>query len=135
MKFEIKVTYNKNVDGELKKVTEPFIVEAETFGHAETRIYEKMEELTQAVLEIKSIARKEYDEVFTDEQTGDGEYWHLVKGEYFDIDSKKIKTQYLLKANDPKEAIDRINEVIDITGFKITYSEETKITDVFLIEE
>jgi hypothetical protein len=132
MNFEIKIQYNKNVNGQLKKVTEPFIVEAETFGHAETRAYEEMEKLSQAVLEIKSISRKEYEHIFTE---AGGEYWHLVKGEYDDIDDKKAKPQYLIQANDPKEAINKIADAIDITGFEITYSEKTKIADVFLIEE
>ena len=46
--FTVKVKYTKQLEnGTFKRVTEPYLLTAMTFGNAETRIFEKLDEIVR----------------------------------------------------------------------------------------
>ena len=71
--FEAKVRYDKRLDdGQEKKVTEVFVVDALSFTEAETKITEEMSAYTSGEIFIKAITRATYSEVlFSDDSKDD----------------------------------------------------------------
>ena len=136
--FICKIRYEKTQeDGLQKKVTESYVVDAVSFGEAESRIIEEMQAYISGEFEVIDISRAAFKEIFfSDEETADR--WYNAKLEFITIDEKTEKEKrsaivYLVQAGTFDNALKNVNEVmggtmIDYVTAKI---EETKLMDVF----
>ena len=136
--FEAKVRYDKTMEnGDLKKVTETYVVDALSFGEAEKRAIEEITPFVNDGLEIADLKIAQYKEVFfADNQQADR--WYVAKLAFITIDEKTDKEKktsvfYLVNAGNINSAIKNIDEVMG--GTMIDYQtinvSETTIMDVF----
>lgn len=111
--FTIKVKYTKQFeDGRLKRVTEPYLVDAVSFTDAEARIYEEVGSQISGEFLITGISKTDYADIFYYEDSDD---WYKCKLTYVSVDAdsgkeKKISSNFLVTAANVKEAYDRIKE-------------------------
>jgi hypothetical protein len=136
MWFVTKVKYNRTDEqGLLKQVTEQYLLDADTFTEAETRIYEQLEQLIRGDFDVEAMSKTNYTDVFF---YGDAALWHKCKIQYFLVDEnsgkeKKITQYMLVEAQTVKEAYDRIKESLKNMTIDFTVPDviETKIMEVF----
>lgn len=139
--FEVKARYDKTMEnGDLKKVTETYVVDALSFGEAEKRAIEEITPFVNDGLEIADLKIAQYKEVFfADNQQADR--WYVAKLAFITIDEKtnkekKTRVCYLVNAGNFYAAIKNIGEVM--AGTMIDYDtlnvSETQILDVFEYE-
>ena len=111
--FTVKVKYTKQLeDGRLKRVTEPYLLDAVSFTDAEARIYEELGSQITGEFIITNIAKTDYADIFYYEDADD---WYKCKLNYISIDAdsgkeKKVSNNFLVTAGSVKEAYDRIKE-------------------------
>lgn len=138
--FECKIKYTKidNKTGKDKTVTEPYLVNAVTWGEAEERIFKEAETLGIRECEIKIITPRKYEEIHAYEADG---YWFKCKITFLDTDEtsgKEVKTnsEILINAENTKQADERIKECLKniLVPFAIRKIEETAIIDIFPYE-
>jgi hypothetical protein len=136
MWFITKVKYNRTDEqGLLKQVTEQYLLNADTFTEAETRIYEQLEQLIRGDFDVEAMSKTNYTDVFF---YGDAALWHKCKIQYYLADEntgkeKKITQYMLVEAQTVKEAYDRIRESLRTMTIDFTVPDviETKIIDVY----
>lgn len=139
MWFECRARYDKmQENGTVKKVNEPYLVDALSFSEAEARFVENLTPYMSGEFFVSAIKRTKIAEIFFDD-TSD-KYW-LVKVNFITIDEKtgvekKAPTYILVQANDDASAKERFNEGMKGTmaDFAIESISETKIMDVFPIK-
>ena len=111
--FTIKVKYTKQLeDGRLKRVTEPYLVDAISFTDAEARIYEEVGTNIKGEFLITGISKTDYADSFYYEDADD---WYKCKLTYVSVDAdsgkeKKVSNNFLVTASSVKEAYERIKE-------------------------
>jgi len=111
--FTIKVKYTKQLeDGRLKRVTEPYLVDAISFTDAEARIYEEVGTNIKGEFLITGISKTDYADIFYYEDADD---WYKCKLSYVSVDAdsgkeKKVSNNFLVTASSVKEAYERIKE-------------------------
>ena len=111
--FTIKVKYTKQLeDGRLKRVTEPYLVDAISFTDDEARIYEEVGTHVKGEFLITGISKTDYADIFYYE---DAEDWYKCKLTYVSVDAdsgkeKKISNNFLVTAHNVKQAYERIKE-------------------------
>lgn len=111
--FTIKVKYTKQLeDGRLKRVTEPYLVDAISFTDAEARIYEEVGTNVKGEFLITGISKTDYADIFYYEDADD---WYKCKLTYVSVDAdsgkeKKISNNFLVTAHNVKQAYERIKE-------------------------
>jgi hypothetical protein len=111
--FTIKVKYTKQLeDGRLKRVTEPYLVDAISFTDAEARIYEEVGTNVKGEFIITGISKTDYADIFYYEDADD---WYKCKLTYVSVDAdsgkeKKISNNFLVTAHNVKQAYERIKE-------------------------
>lgn len=111
--YTIKVKYTKQLeDGRLKRVTEPYLVDAVSFTDAEARIYEEIGTAVKGEFLITGISKTEFADIFYYE---DSEDWYKCKLTYVNLDAdsgkeKKVSQNFLVTAKNVKDAYDRIGE-------------------------
>ena len=136
--FEAKIRYDKTMEnGDLKKVTETYVVDALSFSEAEKRILEKMGSYVSGEIEVCGLKIAPYKEIFfADSNMADR--WYIAKLAFITIDEKtdkekKTRVCYLVNAGNINAAIKNIEEVM--AGTMIDYDtlnvSETQILDVF----
>ena len=136
--FETIVRYDKiQESGEMKKVSEVYVVDAITFGEAEKRIAEEMKPYMSGDFDIKNINPAPYSEIFFSDKDTDDKYYR-VKLAFITIDEKtekekKSKVTYLVQANSLEQARKNTEEVMNGTmiDYEFVSVTETKILDVF----
>lgn len=134
--FECKVRYDKMADnGMVKKVNEPYLVDALTFTEAEARIIEEMKPFISGEYSISSEKKTKISEVFFKEG---GDRWYLVKVNFITLDEKsgvekKSTSQILVQAFDFDNAVANFKEGMEGTmaDYEIGSVTETMIMDVF----
>lgn len=134
--FEVKVKYEKiDERGALKKVSEPYLVDALTFTEAEARAIKELEPYLNGEFIMSGIARANYSDLFPFDNS---ELWFKCKIAYVSIDeekgTEKRKTSYVLvQANDVKEAWDNLTTAMSdsVVEYEINSIQETAIMDVF----
>ncbi len=136
--FEVGVRYDKTMeDGQQKKVTERYVIDALSFTEAEERIANEMSHYISGEYEIKSEVPAAYGEIFlTDNPKADKYY--KVKVAFISVDEKNGKEKrsvntYLVQGSSVKNALDNTNEVFKgtVIDYVITAINETKILDFF----
>lgn len=136
--FETIVRYDKTMeDGEVKKVSETYVVDAITFGEAEKSIAEIAKSYASGYFDIKNINPAPYSSIFFSDKDTDDKYYR-VKLAFITIDErtqkeKKSKVTYLVQANSLEQARKNTEEVMKGTMIDYEFSSvtETKILDVF----
>lgn len=134
--FECKAQFDKMMEnGSLKKVTEPYMVDALSFTEAEARIIDELTPFVSGGLEIKAVKKTRIGEIFWDDSA---DKWYLVKVAFITIDEKtaaekKQISQILVAGSDFKGAYDNLMEGMKgtLADFDIVSITETAIMDVY----
>lgn len=134
--FECKVRYDKMLEnGSVKKVTEPYLVDALSFTEAEARIIEEIRPFMSGDFSIPAIKKTNIAEIFPD-NTADR--WWLVKYNIVTIDEKsaverRTAVYVMVQADSQQAASDSFNKGMKGTmaDFEIEKVAETKIMDVY----
>lgn len=137
--FECKVAYDKvQENGAVKKVNEPYMVDALSFTEAEARITEEQTPFISGDFTVSAVKRTKIAEVFFDETA---DRWYLVKCAFITIDEKtavekRQVSQMLVAATDFKGAYDAFMENMKNTlaDFEIVSITETLIMDVYPVK-
>lgn len=136
--FETIVRCDKTMEsGEVKKVSEVYVVDAITFGEAEESITRIITKYTSGDFDIKNINPAPYSEIFFSDRDTDDKYYR-VKLAFITIDEKtqkekKSKVTYLVQAGSLEQARKNTEEVMNGTmiDYEFVSVTETKILDVF----
>ena len=133
--FECKVRYDKmQQDGSVKRVTEPYIVDALTFTEAEARIIKEAQPYISGEFSVSAVKRTKINEIFYD---GTGDKYYLAKVAFIQIaekgNEKKAATQYLVQAGDFDRALANIHEGMKgiLGDYEVQSIAETMIMDVY----
>ena len=134
--FECKVRYDKMMEnGMVKKVNEPYLVDALTFTEAEARILEEMKTFISGEYSIASEKKTRISEIFFNEG---GDRWYLVKVAFVTLDEKsgtekKSVSQILVQAFDFDSAVANFKKGMEgtLADFEIQSVSETLIMDVY----
>ena len=136
--FECKITYDKEIsaDGKLKKVSESYLLDAETFTDAEARMTELME--SRGAFTMDTVKKVRLAELFLDDKS---ERFYKAKVGFITLDEKagvekKKYVQMLVQADNFREALDNLNKGMKDTlaDYEIVQLQETPIMDVFPYE-
>lgn len=137
--LEVTVKYGRvNENGQEKKVTETYLVDAVTFGEAETKIYKEMEGLVSGEFRIMKMQRTNLAEIIPEIV---GDRWYKVKVTFITFDettgkAKRLSQFVLVFAETAKDANDRVIEAMKgmMAEFEITSISESNIVDIFQYE-
>jgi hypothetical protein len=137
--FECKVKYTKRLDsGKEQTVTENFLLDAVSFTDAETRIIRQMQQMVKGEFTVTDIKKSKIGEVFPYDS---GEWWFKATLSLVTIDEsagkeKKLRTMYLIMADDIKQALDRLDESLSylVIPYVVTSLAVSNIADVFPYE-
>lgn len=136
--FECKVRYEKTLEnGLVKKVTEPYLVDALSFTEAEKRFIEEIEPFMSGDFQVTDIKRAKYAELFeADEEAADR--WFKAKVAFITLDEKsgaekRSNQNMLIQAVDLRDAVKRLDKGMEGTmaDYVIVSIAETPIMDIF----
>ena len=139
--FECKIRYEKTLEnGMVKKVAEPYLVDALSFTEAEARIIEEMKPFISGEFTVSDIKRANYSELFfSDEEAADR--WFKSKLLFITLDEKsgnekKVATNVLIQASDLRDAVKKLDEGMkgSMADYEIASMAETAIMDVYRYE-
>lgn len=139
--FECKIRYEKTLEnGMVKKVTEPYLVDALSFTEAEARIIEEMKPFISGEFTVSDIKRANYSELFfCDEDAADR--WFKSKLLFITLDEKsgnekKVASNVLIQASDLRDAVKKLDEGMkgSMADYEIASMAETAIMDVYRYE-
>ena len=136
--YESKIRYEKTMEnGLVKKVNEPYLVDALSFTEAEKRILEEIAPFMTGDYQVADIKRANYAELF-ETVSDSADKWFRIKLVFITLDEKsgkerKTSQNVLVQAADLRGSIDRLDEgmkgsMMDYTIASVT---ETAIVDVF----
>lgn len=134
--FECKVKYQKiDENGRERPVNENFLLDAVSFTDAETRIIAMMQTMVRGEFAVTDIRKSKIAEVFPFEA---GEWWYRATINLVAIDEeagreKKLRSVYLIQADDIREALDRLDESLSflIVPYVVSSLAVSIIADVF----
>lgn len=134
--FECKVRYDKTMEnGAVKKVNEPYLVDALSFTEAEARIIEEQTPFISGEFSVSAVKRTKIAEIFWDDSA---DKWYLVKVAFITIDEKtaaekKSTSLILVAASDFKGALDNFTEGMKgtLADYEIVSIAETPLMDVY----
>lgn len=137
--IETKLKFNKTMEnGEVKKVTEQYLVNALSFTEAESKIIEETTHFISGDFTVEAVKKSNISEIFYDEY---GDKWYKVKVAFITLDEKsgleKKSNQYMMvQASDFHNALKNFTNGMKgtMTDFEIVSIAETKIMDVYDIE-
>ncbi len=119
----------------VKKVNEPYLVDALTFTEAEARIIEEMKPFISGEYSISSEKKTKISEIFFNDGA---DRYYLVKVNFITLDEnsgveKKTVSQILVQASDFEDAVEKFKEGMKGTmaDYEIGSISETMIMDVF----
>ena len=134
--IKTSVRFDKTMEnGAIKRVTEPYLVDALSFTEAEARIIEEVTPFISGEFTVSAVKKSKVSEIFWDES---GDRWYQVKAAFITINEKtgaekRSKTVFLVRASDFKSAYDNFMQGLKGTmaDFEIIGITETAIMDVF----
>ena len=137
--FTCKVTFDRQgEDGLIKKVTEPFLVDALSFTEAEARIAKEVNPFVTGEMLIADIKRTKIAEMFYNEE---GDKWYRCKINYLSVDEnkgveKRIAQNVMVQASSFKNAVDTLIDRMKgaLGDYEIASVIETNILDVYPYE-
>lgn len=121
LQFVCKVKYTKQQDnGELKRVTEQFLVHAPTFGNAEEEIYTHLGEMINGEFIVEAITKVSFEDIIVHDEFGD---WFEVTVKHTTSDGnsgkdKRDTSRYLTTAENAKDAYSKVMEIVKSTTFE-----------------
>jgi hypothetical protein len=136
--FECKVRYEKTLEnGMIKKVTEPYLVDALSFTEAERRFLEEIKPFMSGKFEVSDIKRAKFAEMF-ETTDSDADRWFKAKVAFITLDEKsgaekKTNQNMLVQASDLRDAVKRLDKGMEgsMVDYEIISVAETPIMDVF----
>lgn len=140
--FLCKIRYEKTMEnGMIKKVTEPYLVDALSFTEAETRIIEEMTPFISGEFTVSDIKRANYSELFpSDEEAADK--WYAGRLAFITLDEKsgnekRTYTNILIEAADIRDAMKKLDEGMrgTMADYQSISLKETPIVDVYPYSE
>ena len=134
--FQCKIRYEKTQEnGSIKKITEPYLVNALSFTESEARIVEEMKPFISGEFTVANISRYNVSEIFENES---GDKWYRAKVLFITIDERSAKenktaSYMLVHASNIDEAKKVLDEGMKgtIADYTVDKIEETKIIDIF----
>lgn len=136
--FECKVRYERMTEGTVKKVNEPYLVDALTFTEAEARIIEKITPFISGDFTISAVKKTRISEIFFDDR---GDKYYMVKVNFITVDDKtgaekKTANFMLVQASDFADSLKKFEEGMKGTmaDYEIASITETPIMDVFPLQ-
>ncbi len=136
--FECKVRYEKTQEnGMVKKVSEPYLVDALSFTEAETRITKEITPYMAGEFEVSDIKRVRYSEIFeSTEEVADK--WFECKLEFITIDErngneKRSNNRVLVQAANLRDAMKKLEAGMSTTmvDYNALSIKETALMDVY----
>lgn len=136
--FECKISYENEITGEgkMKKVSETYLLDAETFTDAEARMTEQLEGRGSFVME--TVKKVRYAELFLDNKS---ERFYKAKVGFINFDEKagiekKKFVAMLIQADTFAEALDNLNKGMKgtMSDYEIAMIQETPILEVLPYE-
>lgn len=136
--FLCKVKYEKTLEnGALKRVAEPYLVDALNFTEAERRLIEEVTPFMSGVFEVSDIKRARFADIFESSDESADRFFK-AKLLFITLDErsgkeKQISQQVLIQASDLRDALRRLDEAYKGTSLEYTIASitETAIVDVF----
>ena len=137
--FECKIRYDRmQENGAVKKVNEPYLVDALSFTEAESRMIEEMKPFISGDFSISAVKKTKISEIFFDEA---GDKYYMVKYNIITLDEKsgvekKVAVFTLVQAIDFDAALVNFRENMKgtLADFEIVSITETPIMDVFPVK-
>lgn len=134
--FECKVRYERMVEnGTVKKVNEPYLVDALTFTEAEARIIEKLTPFISGEFSISAVKKTRISDIFFNDS---GDRYYMVKVNFITPDEKtgtekKTANFILVQASDFADSLKKFEEGMKgtLADYEIASIAETPIMDVF----
>lgn len=134
--FECKVRYDKMMEnGVVKKVNEPYLVDALSFTEAEARIIEEQTPFISGDFSVSAVKRTKISEIFRDDTA---DKWYLAKVAFITIDEKtaaekRTVSQILVAGSDFKGAYDNFMDGMKgtLADFELVALTETPLMDVY----
>lgn len=137
--FEVKVRLQKTMeDGQQKKVSEQYVVEAATFGEAERRIAECLKPYIEGEFEVTDIKIAGYVQIINTNQ--DADKFFKAKVSFITLDEttgkeKKTSELYLVQSDTLESAESDVKSFLnDSNTTTISSISETVILDVFQLD-
>ena len=134
--FECRIRYDKmQENGTVKKVNEPYLVDALTFTDAEARIIENQTPFISGEFSVAAIKKTNIAEVFYNDGC---DKWWSVKYNIITLDEKSGKERrtpvyVMVQADTQQGATDNFNEGMKgtVSDYEIEKVAETKIMEVY----
>lgn len=134
--FKTSVRFDKMLEnGTVKKVTEPYLVDALSFTEAEARITEEVTPYISGEFTVSAVKKSKIAEIFWDES---GDRWYQVKVAFITIDEKtaaekRTASVIMVQASDFDNALANFKDGMKGTmaDFEIISIAETNIIDVY----
>ncbi len=134
--FECKVTYDRTgEDGIIKKVTEPYLVDALSFTEAETRINKECAAYATGEFTVSAVKRCKIAEMVYDPE---GDRWYRCKVNTLVLDEekgieKRIPSTVMVQATTLAKAVATLTKNMDtmLSDYEIVTVTQTAILDVF----
>lgn len=134
--FECKVRYDKMQDnGSVKKVNEPYLVDALSFTEAEARIIEAITPYISGEFSVSAVKKTKIAEIFWDEN---GDRYYMVKVNFITLDEKtavekKTASFILVQALDFDTALENFKKGMkgSMADYEVASITETPLMDVF----
>ncbi len=133
--IETKLRYNKVMENvAVKKVTEPYLVDALSFTEAEARITEEMRSYISGEFSVSAAKKQKITEVLDD---CEGDRWYKVRAMFISIDEKngsekKMPHDYIVRAFNIEDAIINFKSEMNLmVDYELSAVAETPIMDVF----
>ncbi len=125
-------------NGAVKKVNEPYLVDALTFTEAEARIIEEVTPFISGEFSISAVKKTKVSEIFFDDSA---DKYYMVKVNFITLDEKsgteKKSTSFILtQASDLEGALARFKEGMKGTmaDYDIASITETMLMDVYPLD-
>jgi hypothetical protein len=134
--FECKLNFIKiDQAGYERKCNDVYLLDAVSYTDAETRMYEKAQQLTKGAFAVKSIKASAIAEVLADTH---GEYWWKARIQFVTIDEeagreKKTSQYMLVMGDDAKQALENLENGLSymLVPYRVVGLVESTIVDVF----
>ena len=135
--FEVKVKLQKTMeDGQQKKVSEQYVVEAVTFGEAERRIAKCLKPYIEGEFEVTDIKIAGYVQIVNNQ---DADKFFKAKVSFVTLDEttgkeKKTSELYLVQSDTLESAESDVKSFLNDNNTTISSISETTILDVFPLD-
>ncbi len=133
--FDCKITYEKEINqsGKMRKVSESYLIDAETFTDAEARMAEEMEGRGSFIMD--SVKKVRLYDLFVDDKS---ERYYKCKVGFITLDEKagvekKKYVQMIVQADDIDHALENLHKGMQDTlgEYDVASITETLYMDVF----